>query len=162
MFHLTLRVAWHAAKWNGHVCPAPSSNSFCTALDRIREEKDDSAEDELADKGWHELSAEELPPCKAESGGFMNEQEWTRRFEHPYSTIKKAAETHGHLKPTSVKVPPFATFAVPFAWMLRNEQAAIDEKLPVQLPSDEKPPFESAWVFGRARQKALVDLFSVV
>jgi hypothetical protein len=159
MFHLTLRVPWHAGKWNGYVCPSPSSNSFCTTLDRIRAEKDEDAEDELANKGWHELTAAQLPPCKAESGGFMNEQEWTRRFEHPYSLIKKASETHGHLKPTSVKVPPFATFAVPFAWMLNSGQAAIDDKLPVQLPSDEKPPFETAWVFGRARQRALVDLF---
>ena len=60
----------------------------------------------------------------------MNPTEWTRRFVHPYAGIEKAIETHGHLKPTLVKVPPFATFAVPFAWMLRSEQKGIDEKLP--------------------------------
>ena len=31
----------------------------------------------------------------------MNSKEWTRRFEHPNATNKKAAETHGHLKPTT-------------------------------------------------------------
>jgi len=67
--------------------------------------------------------------------------------------------THGHLKPTNVKVPPYATFAVPFAWMLRSEQEAIDNRLPMPLPSDEESPFSSAWVFGRARQKALLELF---
>lgn len=36
MFHLTLRVAWHDARWNGMVCHEPSHNSFCIALDRIR------------------------------------------------------------------------------------------------------------------------------
>lgn len=158
MFHLTMRVAWHGSRWNGHVCPLPSSNSFCTALDRIREEKNDGELDLLAGKGWDELKSDELPPCKAESGAFMNEREWLRRFEHPYAEIKKAAETHGHLKPTTVKVPPFAAFAVPFGWMLRSEQAAIDAKLPTPLPPDEKSPFASPWVFGRARQTALVDL----
>ena len=41
MFHLTARVAWHDSRWNGRVCRTPSCNSFCTALDRIREERDD-------------------------------------------------------------------------------------------------------------------------
>ena len=118
MFQLTMRVAWHGSKWNGRVCPTPSSNSFCVALDRIREEKDDERLDGLAGVAWDELTPEQLPPCKAESGAFMNERPWVRRFEHPYSTIKKTAVSHGVLKPTVVKVPEFAAFAVPFGWML--------------------------------------------
>ena len=160
MFHLTARVAWHDSGWDGTVCQTPSRNSFCTALDRIREERDDDAEDALAGTPWNKLPPESHPPCKAESGAFMSPTEWTRRFQHPYADIKKAAETHGHLKPTSVRVPPFATFAVPFAWMLRSEQDAIDERSPTPLPPDEPSPFNSPWVFGRARQKALLDLFS--
>jgi len=158
MFHLTMRVAWHGSRWNGRVCPAPSSNSFCVALDRIREEKDDAALDAIAGVSWDKLSPSELPPCKAESGAFMNEHEWVRRFEHPYAAIKKAADTHGYLKPTSVKVPPYSAFAVPFGWMLKGEQAGIDAQLPSPLPPDERSPFASPWVFGRARQTALVDL----
>ncbi|MGQ3354006.1 MAG: AAA family ATPase [Phreatobacter sp.] len=87
----------------------------------------------------------------------MNDTEWIRRFEHPYASISKAAATHGHLKPTVVKVPPYAAFAVPFGWMLRSEQDAIDAKLPKPLPPDENSPFASPWVFGRARQTALVE-----
>ena len=67
----------------------------------------------------------------------MNEEEWSRRFVHPYAGIKKADTTHGHLKPTLVKIPPYATFVVPFAWMLKSEQKAIDERLPTPLPPDE-------------------------
>lgn len=160
MFHLTARVAWHDFRWNGTVCRKPSCNSFCAALDRIREERDDAREDALAGKRWCALNPDELPACKAESGAFMNEDEWSRRFVHPYAGIKKAEETHGHLKPTLVKVPTYATFVVPFAWMLRSEQKAIDERLPIPLPPDEDSPFASPWVFGRERQEAILKLFS--
>lgn len=160
MFHLTARVAWHDSRWDGTICRAPSCNSYCVALDRIREERNDAGEDALAVRPWGELRPEELPPCKAESGAFMNATDWTRQFQHPYAGIKKAAETHGHLKPTLVKVPPYSTFAVPFAWMLSGEQGALDERLPNPLPTDEESPFKSPWVFGRARQEALLKLFS--
>lgn len=161
MFHLTARVAWHDSRWDGRICQAPSCNSFCTALDRIRLEKNDKSEDDLAEKAWNELSPEKLPPCRAESGAFMSPFAWTRLFKHPYAGINKAKETHGHLKPTLVEVPQFATFAVPFAWMLRKEQKSIDERLPTALPPDEESPFKnSRWVFGRARQKAILELFS--
>jgi hypothetical protein len=148
VFHLTARVAWHDSRWNGTVCRQPSCNSFCAALDRIREERDDAREDALAGKGWGTLTPADLPACKAESGAFMNDEEWSRSFVHPYADIKKASNTHGHLKPTSVKIPAYSTFAVPFGWMLKSEQKAIDDRLPISLPDDENAPFNSPWVFG--------------
>src|SRR5436190_1281791 len=114
MFHLTARVAWHDSRWNGKVCLAPSENSFCAALDRVREERDDEAEDAVAGRAWSELRLEELPACKVESGAFMSPNEWTRVFVHPYADNKKTTATHGHHRPTFVKVPPFSAFAVPF------------------------------------------------
>src|SRR5205814_1954003 len=48
---------------------------------------------------------------------------------------------------------------VPFGWMLCSEQKAIDDKLPEPLPPDEEAPFNTAWVFGRARQEALLNFF---
>lgn len=158
MFHLSLRVAWHDNRWNGRVCRSPAANAFCTALDRIREEKDPTSEQAFSGRSFSTLSKVELPPCKAESGAFMNEKEWLRSFEHPYKDIRAAAATHGHLKPTSIPVPPYSTFAVPFWWMLRRNQKAIQESLAEQLPADEEPPFKTRWVFGRARQEALVKL----
>lgn len=160
MFHLTARVAWHDTRWNGAICRAPSRNSYCAALDRVREERKDDIEDSMAERSWNELMPNQLPACKAESGGFMSPVEWTREFEHPYMKNKKAEATHGHLKPTIVKVPAFSSFAVPFAWMLQGEQKSIDQSLPTPLPPDEKAPFNSPWVFGKARQEALVNLFA--
>jgi len=159
MHHLTLRVPWHDSKWNGCVCTAPSENPYCVALDRIRDERDDAAEDAIAGRPWWELPSDGLPACVAESGAFMNPEEWPRVFRHPYAGLDKTQATHGHLKPTRVKVPPYSTFAVPFAWMLRSEQSAIDERTPQQLPLDCEAPFNTSWVFSRERQLALLDLF---
>ena len=159
MRHLTQRVAWHDDRWNGRVCLAPSANPYCIALEEIHKKRDDAAEDKLAGAAWNKLERRQLPPCIRESAGFMNAEEWTHVFEHPYATITSAAATHGHLKPTPVRIPPFSTVAVPFAWMLRSEQNSIDKRSPEQLPEDMEPPFDSPWVFGRARQLGLLDLF---
>jgi hypothetical protein len=112
--HLSVRVAWHDNRWNGTVCLAPSKNSFCVSLDRIRAERDDKEQDKVAGRFWGELSRAELPPCIAESAGFMNEQEWTRTVEHPYQSIGKAAATHGHLESTKFTVPPLRYFCRAF------------------------------------------------
>jgi len=158
--HLTIRVAWHDDRWNGRICRAPSRNAFCIALDRIRgTPRDDALEDQLAGTPWADLRPEQLPPCHAEAGAFMTPTEWQRLARHPYQSIPKAAETHGHLKPTPVSIPAYATLAVPFWWMLRENQDAITEKRPEPLPPDEEAPFPSPWVFGRARQEALNELF---
>lgn len=159
MFHLTARVAWHDSKWNGCVCKSPSENPYCVALERIREKRDEVFEDKLAGNSWSTLDPKDIPPCLAESGGFMNPEPWYRRFVHPYVDIKKAEKTHGHLKPTTMEVPAYATFAIPFGWMLRNEQDGIEKRLPEPLAPDQEPPFGTAWVFSRERQEALVKLF---
>jgi hypothetical protein len=156
---LNVRVAWHDDRWNGKVCRGPSENSFCLELDRIREERDDRAEDALAGQAFADLTPMQLPPCMAESGAFMNDREWWRVVEHPYQGIKKAQATHGHLQPTRIAVPQYSTFAVPFLWMLRSSQDRIDESLPEWLPPDEDSPFNSPWVFSAARQEALGQLF---
>lgn len=159
MWHLTLRVAWHDNRWNGRVCMAPSQNSFCVALDRIRGERDDAKEDSFADVSWSELNTEDLPACKAEAGGFMNDQPWSRIAVHPYATNAKTSSTHRPLRPTRVTIPEFATLAVPFAFMLRENQEALDSSLPTTLPPDEQAPFPSPWIFSPARQEAVSDLF---
>lgn len=157
--HLNVRVAWHDNRWNGAVCRAPSANAFCVDLDRIREERNDAAEDSVAGKAFTDLPPSQLPPCRAEGGAFMNEREWWRVVQHPYQDSKNAAATHGHLRQTRIRVPPFSTFATPFNWMLRSSQEQIEDKLPTPLPPDQQPPFNSAWVFGRERQEALTSLF---
>jgi ATP-dependent exoDNAse (exonuclease V) alpha subunit len=158
MFHLNVRVAWHDNRWNGRVCNDPLSNSYCLDLERIRSSRQDSKEIELRGKLFADISPDDLPPCKAESGVFMNEHQWVRTVEHPYASNKKTQGTHGHLTKTNIPVPPYSTFAVPFYWMLRGNQDELDAQLAASLPPDEEPPFPSPWVFSRA-QRALCELF---
>ena len=159
MHHLNVRVAWHDNKWDGTICRNPSRNSFCVDLDRIRAERVDVTEQELAGKRFADLTPSQHPPCIAESGAFMNKAGWVREFNHPYQALPKTRDTHGQLKRTSVTVGPYTTFVVPFLWMLQEQQERIDASLPVSLPPDEESPFNSPWVFGRHRQEALCDLF---
>lgn len=151
--HLSIRVAWHDNKWNGTNCCNPKINGYCTQLPRIYEEKQD---DEKANIPWWELKAIELPPCKAEGGAFMNPEPYQRSFQHPYKNNANA--NHSHLERTEFDVPPFSVFAVPFRWMLINNQKNLNEEYP-DLPFNKFAPFSSSWVYDEKRQHALLDLF---
>lgn len=70
--HLTVRVAWHDSAWDGTICRHPSQNSYCLALKRIREGRDDAAEDAAHGRRWDQMDGAGLPPCVAESGGFLS------------------------------------------------------------------------------------------
>lgn len=48
MRHLSLRVPWHDAGWDGTVCRAPKQNGACLRLPRIGEGRDDEAEQAVA------------------------------------------------------------------------------------------------------------------
>lgn len=88
----------------------------------------------------------------------MCPEEWVRIFNHPYQANKKTRVTHEHLQLTRVIAPPYSTFAVPFWWMNNDHQQEIDDSLPQPLPPDEIAPFSTPWVFGRARQEALLEI----
>jgi ATP-dependent exoDNAse (exonuclease V) alpha subunit len=161
-FHLTLRVAWHDNRWNGTICHSPAGNTFCTRLDRIREERDEAterAETAAHDRPWANLEPQDLPPCKAESAAFMSPEPWRRVFEHPYARSKECRDTHGKLKPRNLTIPAYSAIAVPFWYMLRRSQKQIETGLPKALPKDAKPPFPTPWVFGKERQSALSQHF---
>jgi hypothetical protein len=159
MFHLNVRVAWHDNAWNGTVCNEPLLNSYCLDLERIRSSRVDTKEILFRGKLFADIPPDDLPPCKAESGAFMNRHQWVRSVEHPYASNKKTQQTHGHLKKTNIPVAPYSTFAVPFYWMLRGNQEELQSQLPTALPTDEEPPFPSPWVFSKERQRAICELF---
>lgn len=156
--HLSIRVAWHDSKWNGAVCKHPSQNAFCLNLPRIYQEKDDQSEETLAGKHWGALQDNQLPPCKAEGGSFMSTRKYVRQFNHPYNKPGWKDIPHTKLKPTTIEVPPYSCFAVPFWWMLKKNQKEVKDWYP-DIPNDEDPPFNSPWVYSRATQEALLKRF---
>lgn len=156
MKHLSIRVAWHDNGWNGTVCNKPSDNSYCLQPPRIYESKKISEEENLAGRSWDSLSDEQLPPCKAEGAAFMNAQRWQRTFRHPYQFDPKLP--HSKLLDTNVEVKPYSTFAVPFNWMLKKNQANLTEQYP-SLSPDENAPFNSSWVYGEGRQREILQIF---
>lgn len=84
MKHISIRVPWHDKKWNGCVCDRPSNNPFCMMLKNISTSKDSNKEETLKSTEWSKLSSDQLPACKGENGGFMNEKPYKRTFTHVY------------------------------------------------------------------------------
>lgn len=156
--HLSIRVTWHDNKWNGTICQHPSQNAFCLNLPRVYAEKDDKAEDLLAGQHWSDLKNHQLPPCKAEGGSFMSSRKYFREFNHPYNKPNRKDIPHLALKPTTIEIPSYSSFAVPFWWMLRGNQKEIRDWYP-DIPQDDNPPFPSAWVYSNKTQEALLKRF---
>src|SRR5687768_15012449 len=115
--HISIRVPWNDTGWSGVVCKKPAENISCLVLPRIRSNRDDITETELAGKSWEDLAQDNLPPCMAEHGQFMAPYEITRKLVHPYSENSKA---HKHLLPTPFRYSAYSAAAIPFSWMLRK------------------------------------------
>ena len=159
--HLSIRIAWHDSQWNGTICKHPSQNSFCIHLPNIFKDKNATVEKiEEANAGieWKDLKDNFLPPCKAEGGAFMNTSPYKRTFNHPYNRPNGKDLPHLALKPTTITVPSFSSFAVPFWWMLRGNTNELRESYP-EIPFDETPPFPTSWAYSPKTQNALLQTF---
>ena len=156
MKHLSIRVPWHDNNWNGAVCCSPAANPFCLTLHNILERKNNLDEDKIASKKWCELKPEQLPACKGENGGFMNENTYKRIFVHVYAYKKQLP--HSQLLPTTIDVPPFSAFGIPFRYLSKDSQKDMDTKFP-GLSRDEEPPFGTSWIFGAQRQRDILNWF---
>jgi len=150
--HLTVRVAWHDSEWDGTICRHPSQNSYCLALKRIREGRVDAAEDAAHGRRWDQIDGADLPPCVAESGGFLSPRPVRRLFQHPYQSW---SPDHQHLKDTWVDIPPYSFLATPYRWMLAAEGPRLEEELHTHLSHD-KQDNQTAWVWNRERQNQLL------
>src|SRR5688500_6295942 len=79
--HLSVRVPWHDAGWDGTVCKKPLNNNACLCLRGISENRDDSWEAANAGKDFADIG-EKLPPCVRERSGFMSGTELTLSISH--------------------------------------------------------------------------------
>ena len=158
--HISIRVPWHDTGWDGRVCAAPLLNGACLKLKRIAEDRDDDAEESVAERSIKDLPQAKWPPCIAERAGFMAPFEYVREAEHPYN---RGPETsHGHFKRTPLRHPPYSVPAVPFAWMLREAMETLGKEHALDVQAEREPElgFKTQWVQEHLNQIALLDCFT--
>jgi len=158
MKHISIRVPWHDKKWNGCVCEHPTNNPFCMMLKNICKDKNCEKEENIASQEWCNLPFNDLPACKGENGGFMNEHPYKREFVHRYKNIKKDIPQN-QLLPKIVEIPEFSFFGVPFLYLSKDCKDYLSERFP-NFADDEDAPFVTAWTFGRQRQYDILEWFS--
>lgn len=157
MKHISIRVPWHDNKWNGHVCNCPANNPFCLMLKNICDAKDCDKEEAVASKEWCNLSVDELPACKGENGGFMNENPYRRKFTHVYQ-YSSSEIPQKKLFPKIVEIPQYSFMGVPFRYLSRDTSEYLNERFPY-FADDEDAPFSTGWVFGRQRQYDILEWY---
>ena len=156
--HISIRVPWHDTGWDGRVCANPRLNGSCLKLKRIGQERDDTAEEEVAGQSLSDLPQEKWPCCVAERVAFMSPFEYTRIANHPYV---HTSDHHGHFVPTTLRHPAYSAPAVPFAWMLRENMGKLGETHALDVKMEREPDlgFKTPWIQQRDNQKALLDCF---
>jgi hypothetical protein len=162
--HLSVRVPWHDAGWNGKVCCHPRDNGSCMFLPRINESKDVDQEEELAEKWMHELKPSQLPPCVDEKVHFMSPHAIYKKVNHPYSKNDGNSEFYGHYRETTYCYPGYSFSVIPYNWMLKNpdtnsSEKAADLQLPFEPGKEPALNFKNSWVQQIDNQRLLLDTF---
>lgn len=155
MSHISIRVPWHDNFWSGCFCLNPSCNTFCKVLPKIAMAKQDN-EDLFAGQEWQNLPQVQRPACAGENGGFMSPQPYEKVFTHVYSWNKNSK--HSQLRPTSIVIPPYTAFGIPFRYMSKDYQEILDEQHP-EFSQDEQANFHTDWLYGNDRQKDVLSWF---
>lgn len=160
--HLSVRVPWHDAGWNGTICADPANNASCLRLPNIHDQRENAVEIAFRGRRLDELQSAQLPPCIAERGSFMASFPITRHVRHPYQAT---SEAHRHYRLTPVEIPPFSAEAVPFRWMRREDAASLADDFDIVYRDEAEEDarrrmgFPSAWVQDHENQSNLLDAF---
>lgn len=166
--HVSLRVPWHQAGWNGTVCACPAHNTACLKLKNIAEGKNESVEAQHAGKSIKDLPVESYPPCVTERATFMAPFSFTRMHQHPYA--ESSPKTHSHFRPTALNYPAYGAAALPFRWMMKEfvfgnaeeGTTGLVDRFPLPDVSMEHEPtlsFQTIWVQDQRNHQALLDCF---
>jgi hypothetical protein len=161
--HVSIRVPWHDVGWAGSVCAAPSANESCLVLPRIRAERIDLVQDELAGRDWDDVPQGKLPPCVRERAGFMRGREFMTTVPHPYTG--RGSRAHDELKQATLRFPAYSAPCVPFRWMRREaaeeiaDQEGIEYRPELEDEADEMIPWTSGWVQHGKNQRAMLGGF---
>lgn len=157
--HISLRVPWHDAAWDGTVCRDPEANCHCIEYHNISARREIPVEIEQKGMAFSRIPLSKQPPCAEESSGFMSADSWEVSYAHPYRGW--LTDTHGHLDETVCQVNPYTAMAIPFRWLDRdNVDEFTQSRILDPLPPDDWPSkYSSHWVFQPHVQKAILDGF---
>ncbi|WP_160746705.1 AAA family ATPase [Croceibacterium soli] len=162
--HVSVRIPWHDAKWDGTVCRNPKGNSACLAIGLIAEQRDDEFEANVAGTAFADLAPSQLPPCVRERAGFLSGTPQQLRVTMPYS---QWSDHHAHILPTDVALPGYGGVLVPYRWMLREPAQQRAEALSLDLDPDREPQppmpdfmVNTAWVQDVENQRSMLQGFA--
>ncbi len=165
--HISLRVPWHDSGWNGNVCESPKENQACMRLKNIYENKKESLEEDNSGCAMCNMDCVEKIPCVREGGGFMSPEQISVVVEHPYTQY--GYETHQHLLPTEIVIPPYSYPARPYRWTMkqrwmRGGYYAYIKDFATEKGIDYHPEYEpemknKTWVQDGRNQRAIFNTF---
>jgi hypothetical protein len=161
--HISIRVPWHDAGWNGTVCADPAGNGTCVLLKNIGTNRRDAHEERFAGSVVAELALADAPPCVAERATFMSPKTISFARTHPFTEKSKAFST---FQPTPQPLPPYSAQAVPFRWMSRTGAEELDADRQIGLRPELEAHVDNitgwrntTWVMHGDNQRALLDTF---
>ncbi|GIW83200.1 MAG: hypothetical protein KatS3mg105_5007 [Gemmatales bacterium] len=163
--HLTVRVPWHDAGWDGRVCKAPRHNGACLILNRIAQSRDDDAEEAVAGKSIKDLPQDKWPCCVGEKMAFMADFEYDRKVNHPYKGL--GYKSHQHFAETTLRHPPYSAACIPFNWMFSSRLEDLRDEYEIDVDPEYEPDvvnqwgdaIATDWVQSKKNQGELLDCF---
>lgn len=119
--HVTVRMAWHDAGWNGTICSDPVANGYCVGShsllsERLAKGKQLEPEQSNPGKPLDSLYPEYLPPCYWTSSAF-SALPTNAVHDHPFSRFRDSKRIHE-------KMPPYSVYTWPFRLSLPHSQPA--------------------------------------
>lgn len=166
--HISIRVPWHDAGWNGTVCQSPKRNTACLKLKNIFENKNEAAEEPFATRSLKEVQVDKYPPCVRDRATFMANFAFDIFPVHPY--MKSSPDTHSHFKKTQLHFPAYGVPALPFRWLNKKSvwgdpdngiQGFVDNFPLSEVDQSFEPElsFETNWIQDHRNQRALLECF---
>lgn len=158
--HISIRVPWHDAGWEGVVCRKPHLNGACAKLKRIADNKKDAQEIPISGRSLEELPKEEWPCCVDERAAFMAPFEMEIIKKHALMEVDP--KHYGHFRPTPQWYPAYSAGVVPFRWMMRANMDYYRDLYALDVDEEREPDlgYESDWVHEVQNQTALLEAFA--
>ncbi|MEM3765831.1 MAG: AAA family ATPase [Candidatus Bathyarchaeia archaeon] len=119
--HLSARLAWHDAGWNGCICDDPELNVSCMIHEHIRDARDDAFEEKHKGGALRKISLKNLPPCSRDIGAFSSDG---------FEIIHYDPLDWRNLSPVNEDIPPFSFCTSPYGRMFSEDPEKTWEERP--------------------------------